>query len=146
MQSQNFFQKNNIKILFESDFDPQELGRFIAQFPKNNFGINYDIGNSAALGFDPREEFLIYGDRILNVHVKDRLLGGGTVALSQGSANFGSVFYELAKINYKGNYILQTARANKGKHVPVLELYYSMTSKWIKEAEIAFNVAQIDDR
>ena len=55
-------------------------------------------------------------------------------------------FFMNSKINYKGNYILQTARANKGKHVPVLELYYSMTSKWIKEAEIAFNVAQIDDR
>ena len=29
---------------------PAELARFIANFPREVFGINYDIGNSAALG------------------------------------------------------------------------------------------------
>jgi len=145
LEHQKFLQEKNIKILFESDFGPQELGRFIAQFPKENFGINYDIGNSAALGFDPSDEFLVYGDRVLNVHVKDRLLDGGTVALGQGNANFESVFFELAKIKYKGNYILQTARADDGKHASVLELYHSMTTRWLKNAKITFDVPIFND-
>ena len=42
--------KQRLKIVFESDLPPAELARFIAEFPREVFGINYDIGNSAALG------------------------------------------------------------------------------------------------
>lgn len=107
---------NHVKIVFESDFPPQKLKKFIAKFPKSFFGINYDIGNSASLGFDPQEEINAYGDRILNVHVKDRIRGGSTVPLGQGNAQFDVVFSELAKIPYSGNYILQTARAPNNEH------------------------------
>ena len=61
-----------VSVLFESDFSPAELARFIDRLPHEQFGLNYDIGNSAALGFDPREEFAAYGHRVLNVHVKDK--------------------------------------------------------------------------
>ncbi len=66
------------------------LRAFIARLPRENFGINYDIGNSASLGYDPAEEIAAYAPRILNVHVKDRLRGGTTVPLGTGAA-------ELAK-------------------------------------------------
>ena len=45
-----------------------------------------DIGNSASLGLNPLDEFEAFGDRILNVHVKDRVLGGTTVPLGLGNA------------------------------------------------------------
>ena len=57
-----------IIIVFETDYIPREVSRFIGRFPLEMFGVNYDIGNSAALGFDFQEEFGVYGDRILNVH------------------------------------------------------------------------------
>lgn len=44
---------SNLKIVFESDFGPERLAHFIARFPEDAFGINYDIGNSAALGCAP---------------------------------------------------------------------------------------------
>jgi len=125
-----FFQKLNIKVIFESDYTPEELARFIQRLPQETFGINYDIGNSAALGYDPKEEFAAYGKRILNVHVKDRALGGTTVALGSGDANFEEVFSELKRLNYSGNYILQTARASDGDHKFAIKKYTNMVQKW----------------
>ena len=105
------------RIAFELDLDPLEAQLFISDFPSTTFGINYDIGNSASLGFDPVKEISLYGDRILNVHVKDRLFRGSTVRLGHGAANFKSVFLKLCETNYQGNYIFQTARAIDGDDV-----------------------------
>jgi len=129
--------KLGVKVVFESDFAPSELRRFIDRLPEGQFGINYDIGNSAALGFDPVEEFAAYGSRIINVHVKDRILGGTTVPLASGNADFKTVFAELAKINYRGNYILQTARADDADHAGVLARYRAMTVHWMQESGLA---------
>tara|TARA_B110000027_G_C16108755_1_gene296613 strand:+ start:1301 stop:2152 length:852 start_codon:yes stop_codon:yes gene_type:complete len=127
----NFFIENHLKIVFESDFPPVELARFIKRLDPKIFGINYDVGNSAALGFNPTEEFAAYGQRILNLHVKDRMLGGTTVALGKGNANFEAVFKELGGIDYQGNFILQTARAEDNDHAKPLARYRDMTSYWI---------------
>lgn len=75
LSQQDFLAEHDIVVIFESDYVPTELRRFIDRLPAERFGINYDIGNSAALGFDPREELAAYGSRVLNVHVKDRMLG-----------------------------------------------------------------------
>ena len=138
----NFFEKinpkivqNNIQICFESDFSPQDLADFIKKFPKNNYGINYDMGNSASLGYLPYEEFELYGSRIINVHVKDRLLYGKSVPLGEGSADFESVFRCLKSTNYNGNYMLQTARDAQGNHLSALLKYRSMVINWITKDE-----------
>ena len=125
----------NIQIVFESDFSPSNLKLFIKEFNSKTFGINYDIGNSASLGFNVDEEFNAYGDRILNVHIKDRLLNGKTVPLGEGCADFEKVFYQLSKVGYEGNYILQTARSINEKHANVLNSYKSLTEKWISKYE-----------
>ncbi len=134
------FRMRDVRIIFESDFSPAELARFIGQLPADSFGINYDIGNSAALGFQPLEEFAAYGDRIVNVHVKDRLLGGTTVPLGTGRAQFGLVFSELARLAYRGKFILQTARAADGDHAHVLQRYRDMTLQWMFEAGLPDDV------
>lgn len=121
-----------VKVVFESDFGPDELARFIARLAPTRFGINYDIGNSASLGMDPVAEISAYGERILNVHIKDRVLGGTTVPLGTGNANFDQVFAALARAGYQGTYILQTARAADGKHAEVLCRYRDMALDWIK--------------
>ena len=124
-----------VQIVFESDLQPDELKLFIGQFSPKSFGVNYDIGNSAALGFDVEKEFNAYGDRILNVHIKDRVLGGNTVPLGTGNADFEKVFSALGRVGYKGNYILQTARAQDGDHAGVLRFYHDMAVKWIARHE-----------
>ena len=128
-----FLKACNVKIAFESDLAPQCLRDFIAKLPRDSFGINYDSGNSAALGYSPKEEFSFYGDRVVNVHIKDRLLEGNTVALGAGNADFDSVFKGLASVGYKGNLILQTARANDDNHEGVLDKYIKMVHVWVEK-------------
>ncbi len=120
-----------MRIVFESNFAPTELARFIARLEPALFGINYDIGNSAALGFDAEEEFAAYGHRIVNVHVKDRVFGGTTVSLGEGNAKFEKVFALLTQFEYVGNYILQTARAADGAHAAALCQYRDMVIDWL---------------
>lgn len=133
LSQRDFLAEQSIQIAFESDFSPATLRRFIDRLPAGRFGINYDIGNSAALGFDPSEEFAAYGARVVNVHVKDRVLGGTTVPLTTGAAQFEVVFSELAKASYKGNFILQTARATDGDHAGALSRYRDLTRQWIQQ-------------
>ena len=102
----SFIVENGVKIIFESDYSPKKLTGFIDKLDHNFFGINYDIGNSASLGYDCRDEIRSYGNRIMNVHVKDRILNGATVPLGKGNANFDFVFCELKKISYKGNFYI----------------------------------------
>jgi len=128
--------QNNLQIAFESDLNPEKLTEFISGFDRNYFGINYDIGNSASLGFDPTEEFKGYGSRIINVHVKDRKIHGSTVPLGDGDANFMKIFRLLDKENYQGNLILQTARSKEGKDAEVLVKYKKLVEDWWEEAKI----------
>ena len=126
--------KQHVKIVFESDLPPRELAAFIARLPRENFGINYDIGNSASLGYDPAEEIAAYAPRILNVHVKDRLRGGTTVPLGTGAAELAKAIRLIEQSGYSGQYILQTARATDGDHTGALAKYRDMTVRWIEEA------------
>ncbi len=121
----------DLMIVFESDLPPDPLAAFIERFDVDTFGLNYDIGNSASLGFDPEQEFFAYGDRVANVHVKDRSLGGTTVPLGDGDADFDMVFGSLAAVGYSGNYILQTARDVAGDHRSAIARYRDMTEDWI---------------
>jgi len=131
-----YFEKHlknyQIRIAFELDFPPAKVLRFITNFPPNYYGINYDIGNSAALDFDPSEEMHVYSQHIINVHIKDRKLNGGTVPLGQGNANFDVILSFLKNINYEGNYILQTARDPLGRHVDTIVRYKEFVEGYLK--------------
>lgn len=128
--------QNKLQIAFECDLNPEKLSEFISKFDRNYFGINYDIGNSSSLGFNPTEEFRAYGSRIINVHVKDRKLNGTSVPLGEGDADFLGIFRLLHKENYQGNLILQTARSKVGKDSEVLVKYKKLVEGWWEEAKI----------
>ena len=123
--------ENKIQIAFELDLNPTRTLNFIDLFDSRYFGINYDIGNSASLGFDPEEEIASYGYRIKNVHVKDRILGGKTVPLGEGHADLGKVFGLLNNLNYTGNYILQTARPADGNDYKAMRKYSNLTRAYL---------------
>jgi hexulose-6-phosphate isomerase len=115
----DILEKGNLEIIFESDFAPRRLKKFIDKFPAKFFGINYDTGNSASHGYNFLEEFDSYFNNIKNVHIKDRILNGSTVPLGEGNANLEKLLINLLNNNYSGNLILQTARDEK-KHLEVL--------------------------
>ncbi len=120
----DFIKDNNVQIAFEIDYEPKKIAIFLENLNTNFFGINYDIGNSASLGFEPDQEFYNYGDRIFNVHIKDRKYRGCTVPLGEGNANIPLVLSLLSKYKYKGNFIFQTARTYKGNHINLMQEYY----------------------
>jgi hexulose-6-phosphate isomerase len=124
--------RDGLVVAFECDYGPQELARFIGRLPADCFGINYDIGNSAALGYDCGEEVSAYGSRIRNVHVKDRLLGGTTVPLGSGNADLPRALALLRESGFAGRFILQTARAVDGDHAGAIARYAAMTAGWLK--------------
>ena len=123
------FQKLNLQIAFESDYVPSKLKKFISKLPEKLFGINYDTGNSAALGYNSTEEFFEYGKRIINIHIKDRKFNGQTVPLMEGDADFKKIFKGLNDLRYQGDFILQTARAIDGNHSEVIKNYQTFVSE-----------------
>lgn len=110
-------------VAFESDLPPHGLRDFMAEFPNEVFFVNYDVGNSASLGFDPAEELSAYGSRVGNVHLKDRVLSGATVAFGLGNADFPAVFAALHHCEFSGNYIVQGARATDGRDAETVTSY-----------------------
>lgn len=105
-----FLKKNNYlkktKILFELDLSPKKVMPFLKKLDKS-FGINYDTGNSAFLGYSFKDE-KHYFKRVLNIHIKDKKKGGPSISLGKGDVDFNSFFKYLSKIGYKNNLILQT--------------------------------------
>ena len=131
LKIEKMLNKNNQKIAFETDKNSTQTVEFLKILNSKVFGINYDIGNSASLGYDPKDELNAYGGRVVNVHVKDRILNGTTVPLGEGNSSFKVVFSLLKKFKYNGNYILQTARSKNKQHSKVLKKYYEFTKKFI---------------
>jgi len=105
-----FAEETGIEIHLETSLGPAEFARLLDRIPHPKLKVNYDSGNSASLGFAPANEFAAYGDRIGSVHIKDRVLNGGTVPLGTGNTDFVALFSCLEKIEYRGDFTLQVAR------------------------------------
>lgn len=107
-------EKKQINLSLETDLAPKPFLKLLNKFDSNVVTVNYDIGNSAALGYDFNEELSLYGQRITDIHIKDRFLGGGSVVLGQGNADFNSFFKKLKEYNYQGPFIMQAYRDDEG--------------------------------
>ena len=119
-------EKQNINLSLETDLAPQPFIELLDKLNSKSITVNYDIGNSAALGFDSDEELEAYGDRITDIHIKDRVLGGGPVTLGEGNADFGKFFNKLKKFNYQGPFIMQAYRDDEGVEI------FKQQLEWIK--------------
>ena len=116
----------DIKISLETDLSPIAFKELLELIDLDFVQANYDIGNSASLGFDPKEELEAYGKKILNVHVKDRKLGGTTVPLGTGSADIQGVFQKLNEIGYAGGITMQAARGENDIDIAKEQLSYTL--------------------
>jgi len=112
-----FADESGIEIHLETSLGPREFARFLGGIPHPMLRVNYDSGNSASLGYVVADEFAAYGERIGSVHIKDRVLKGGTVPLGTGNADFAALFSGLEKLGYQGDFTLQVARGTPGDEV-----------------------------
>ena len=117
----------DLKLSLETDLPPTEFRELLENIDLDHVQANYDIGNSASLGFDPREELEAYGLKILNVHVKDRKLGSTTVPLGTGNANINFVLQKLQEIGYRGGLTMQAARGENDVETAREQLKYVRT-------------------
>jgi L-ribulose-5-phosphate 3-epimerase UlaE len=106
-----------INICIETDLKPQPFLDLLNRFQSNRITVNYDIGNSASLGYDLEAELAAYGDRITDIHIKDRIYNGGSVVLGKGNSDFKFFFKELSKYDYKGPLIIQAYLDNEGTKI-----------------------------
>lgn len=100
-----------VELHLETDLPPAAAAAVLATINDPLVRANYDIGNSAALGFAPAEELAILAPWLGSVHVKDRLRGGGTVPLGTGDADFVTCFRMIRRAGFDRWFILQAARA-----------------------------------
>ena len=120
-------EKHNINIALETDLSPKDFSELLKSFSHDKITVNYDTGNSASLGYNPIEEFEYYGDKISDIHIKDRLLNGGSVILGEGSTNFEECFNLMKSIEFNGPLIMQVYRDDEGLDV------FERQLNWLKE-------------
>jgi hexulose-6-phosphate isomerase len=106
--------RTHVELHLETALPPSAFVQILSQTTHPGVKVNYDSGNSASLGFEPRAEFAAYGSRVGSVHLKDRVLGAGTVPLGHGDTDFQCIFECLAEVGYRGDFILQVARGVAG--------------------------------
>lgn len=123
------------KVAIECEFHVPTIRKLLEELDPSVYGVNFDMGNSAALGNNAAEEIMACGDRIFNVHIKDRILGGKTVPLGQGSVNFQEVSKSLQDIGYMGNMIMQAARDFNRPEAQVISEYISFCRElgWVND-------------
>lgn len=103
-----------IRVSLESDLGPAEFAALLTELDPEVFGVNYDIGNSAYLGYSHADEFDAYGDRISLVHIKDRLFEGASVPLGHGNADIPGVVERLRAMKFNGPVTMQAFRDAQG--------------------------------
>ena len=106
-----------LQVLLELDLPPQGVTRFLEELGVEAL-INYDIGNSASLGYQWEEEVSEYGSRIGSLHIKDRYLGGGPAMLGVGNSDWiGVLGWWLGNNVTSGPTTMQTFRDENGVEV-----------------------------
>jgi len=105
--------KRNVTLAFETSLPADAFAGFIKALDHPATKVNYDMGNSASLGYSPRDELKAYGQYVATVHVKDRVHGGGTVPLGTGDTDFDTCFAMLREKGFRGPFILQAARGGE---------------------------------
>jgi hexulose-6-phosphate isomerase len=127
-------EETNVELHLETSLGPEPFAALLEQCRHPLVRVNYDSGNSASLGYRVGEEFAAYGHRIGSVHIKDRLLHGGTVPLGTGNADLHAVFAGLAGLNYAGDYVLQIARDEAGSEMAWIARHRAGVAAQIQQA------------
>ena len=101
-----------LTLCLETSLEPARFKRLLEAIAHPNVKANFDIGNSASLGYAPAQELAAIGPWLACVHIKDRRLAGSTVPLGTGGADFEAVSQGLAQARYGGHFVLQAARGS----------------------------------
>lgn len=116
--------RRGVELCLETDLPGTEYADLLREFDRPCVRAYYDTGNAAALGYDLAADAHLLAPWLAAVHIKDRLLNGGSVPLGQGDADFPKFFRTLAEIGYTGPFILQTAFGADFEHFARVHLEF----------------------
>jgi L-ribulose-5-phosphate 3-epimerase len=108
---------SGVELHVECDLSPLAFRDLLDRVGTPSVKANYDIGNSASLGYLPAEELPAIAPHLGSVHVKDRKRGGGTVPLGTGDANLDDAFRGIKAARFDRWLVLQVARDESLDHV-----------------------------
>jgi len=124
-----------VELHLETDLEAPDLEAILRHRVESSIvRVNFDIGNEASAGHDPEEDLKILGPWLGSVHIKDRVLGGSTVALGTGSADFESCFRMFETGHYAGSFILQVARGEDGNELALAKHNRELVSRHVAAA------------
>ena len=103
----------NLNFSIEAELIPEKLLDILSL--GDNITVTYDTGNITSCRIDHKKYIHLLGDKIKNVHLKDRTYEAKTVRPPPGDTNFDLIFKSLSLINYDGIFTIQTAREEYGQ-------------------------------
>ena len=104
---------SGIVLTMETSLYDFNLKEFFNRVSSPNLKVNFDLGNSCALGEDSPNVIRSIGDLIGGIHIKDRnRFFGSTVPLGEGGVDFRACFEAIKSINYTGPFVVQGARGD----------------------------------
>lgn len=124
-----------VELHLETDLPPTAFTALLAEVGHPRLKANYDIGNSASLGYDPDEELVALKPFLGSVHVKDRVRGGGTVPLGTGAADFAACFHRIREAGFDRWFILQVARGAEGDELEWARRNRAFVEDWVARTE-----------
>ncbi|MCE2862785.1 MAG: Inosose dehydratase [Verrucomicrobiota bacterium] len=95
--------------------DPETVKKILASRDRR-IGVCLDVGWITAAGFDAAKVFREYGDRVFDMHLKDKVVqtaadGKKTAVdteIGKGSANYAGLFAEIRKSKWSGVMAIET--------------------------------------
>jgi len=99
-----------VRVGVETDIPAKDLLPWLESFDQNRPEVCYDLGNAASSGFPIEREIAMLARWVVEVHVKDRPLGGPNVPLGTGAVNFKSSLAALKRSGYSGLLVFETVR------------------------------------
>ena len=113
----NQVENSDVNLSLETDLSPSKFSFLLKMIDSKIVKVNYDTGNSAALGYDIKKEFAEYGNLISDIHIKDRTFKGGSVFFGTGDFNTQNFVECFNSLNYDGPIIMQVFRDDEGLEI-----------------------------
>jgi L-ribulose-5-phosphate 3-epimerase len=114
-----------------------ELGRLVDELASPACRVYFDVGNGAWIGLDPAVEILELGDRIAQIHFKNRnsrrgTPGTDTVSVSDpGIVPYRRVFDAINEIGYDGYLVVEVPTLHKDADKIARENLFAMR-EWLQ--------------
>tara|TARA_B100001063_G_C16776848_1_gene566275 strand:+ start:3524 stop:4339 length:816 start_codon:yes stop_codon:yes gene_type:complete len=122
---------NKTCVSLESDFSPKNINHLLKSIKSKNLGINLDLGNIEANGYEIKDFFNLLSKKIFGIHIKERkILFGSTKKLSVNN-NIKFLFSNIERLPNLRDLTLQTYRS-KNNYVKELKNNYKLIKNLIK--------------